>query len=607
VRAEPELGQSEDPRELVRGDVDAVRATVGHLADLAEGFRATAGGLRAIDVGAWTGAAADAFRVRFAEAPEQWSRAAIAFGSAARAWQRFESTLAVAQHDAGTAAARFRVGAAAADRAQVAYAVDMAGYLTRVATGHDPGPEPTPDGSGTAEIQAARRMLAGARTRRDTAAADAARAIAEAAALAPDQPTGWDRRIAEAADWLGANETELAHVAEGVGEGVESLVHLVRAGNPADPYNLNHPGRFVENASTALSSTVDTLAHPLRLVAGFVGTGWGADPARAFGHLIPAVAGGGARSVLGAAEAKTGRSALDAVEHAARATEGRAGNPAPQSLWTDPRPTAAPFAPRTPDAEPGHHDGLVEADHAAAERLGRLGHDLPSRLERLAPKDIAAPAPPTVPKVDPVRRVPERDDGRPGPHHDPERARQSRLTRNDKDFSSPVNRHGARKSHLDDQGDLVPANPQGATSVVEHVVGRRSPVKGDSPYSSFTSPGARAEVRFGGYTIEVDVVRLQADVDAGLVPGVEILPPHRVQAAIQADADRIAGRPVDLYVRKGHAGDAARSYGLGADATAQLRQRMVDMANAQRHHEWMIRGVVPGRYVVGPHSEGRHG
>lgn len=199
--------------------------------------------------------------------------------------------------------------------------------------------------------------------------------------------------------------------------------------------------------------------------------------------------------------------------------------------------------------------------------------------------------------------TPRRRDG----HHDPERARRSRLTRADKDFASPTNRRGARKSHLDERGDLVPANPGGATSVVEHVVGRGSPVKGDSPYSSFTSPGARAEVEFGGQVIEVDIVRLQSDIDAGLVPGVEILPPHCVQAAIQADADRIAGCPVDLYVRKGHAAEAARSYGLGAEATAALRQRMIDMANAQRHHEWMIRGVVPGRYIVGPRPGGRHG
>jgi hypothetical protein len=107
--------------------------------------------------------------------------------------------------------------------------------------------------------------------------------------------------------------------------------------------------------------------------------------------------------------------------------------------------------------------------------------------------------------------------------------------------------------------------------------------------------------------IEVDVVRLQADIDAGRVPGVDILPPHRVQAAIQADADRIAGRPVDLYVRKGHIPEAARSYGLDAEAAAALRQRMIDMANAQRHHEWMIRGIVPSRYIVGPHPRRSRG
>ena len=119
--AEPELGQSDDPRELVRGDIEALRVAVGHLTELAHGFGATADGLRAIEVGAWTGAAADAFRARFAEAPSQWSRAADAFGSAARAWERFRSALAAAQHQAGMAVARFQAGAAAADRAHAAY------------------------------------------------------------------------------------------------------------------------------------------------------------------------------------------------------------------------------------------------------------------------------------------------------------------------------------------------------------------------------------------------------------------------------------------------------------------------------------------------------
>jgi hypothetical protein len=181
------------------------------------------------------------------------------------------------------------------------------------------------------------------------------------------------------------------------------------------------------------------------------------------------------------------------------------------------------------------------------------------------------------------------------------------LTRADKDFASTHATRGNRKSHLDEDGHLVPANPAGAASVVEHVLGRRSPTKHDSPYSSFTAPGARAAVGFGDSVIEVDIVRLQADIDAGRVRDVEILPPHRVQAAIQADADRIVGRPVDLYVRKGRIPEASRSYGLDAEATAALRQRMIDMANAQRHHEWMIRGVVPSRYIIGPHPGRSHG
>ena len=222
---------------------------------------------------------------------------------------------------------------------------------------------------------------------------------------------------------------------------------------------------------------------------------------------------------------------------------------------------------------------VVAADGAAAGRLAEIARRLPSDPAKLTPRDVAEP----------------------GPHHDPERARRARVTRADKDFTGTRASRGNRKSHLDEHGHLVPANPAGAASVVEHVVGRRSRTKDDSPYSSFTAPGARAAVDFGGSVIEVDIVRLQADIDAGRIADVEILPPHSVQAAIQADADRIAGRPVDLYVRKGRIPDAARSYGLDAEATAALRQRMIDMANAQRHHEWMIRGVVPSRYIIGPH------
>ena len=84
--AEPELGESADPRALVRGDSAAVRETAERLAALAAGCAATAGGLDAIGVRGWSGAAASAFRERHAELSARWSRAAAAVRSAAQAW-----------------------------------------------------------------------------------------------------------------------------------------------------------------------------------------------------------------------------------------------------------------------------------------------------------------------------------------------------------------------------------------------------------------------------------------------------------------------------------------------------------------------------------------
>ena len=726
--AEPELGESADPRALVRGDPAAVRATAERLAALAAGCAATAGGLDAIGVRGWSGAAASAFRERHAELSARWSRAAAAFRSAAQAWERFGIELVAAQELAAGAVARFATaggplaaeagllgvtqhvagqasaGPAVSAQAQAGVvrgtpaesalahagrvvrggpAVAAPAHAGRVVRGQAPGawatPGPTPAdsafsaGAQVADLDAARRMLAEARARRDRAAVAAAREIAAAAALAPNPPGDGERRALAAADWVRANGVALGHVARGAGEGVEDLLRFARLVNPADPYNLNHPGRFLANASTALAGAVDDVVHPLRQVAAFVGPGWGSDPARAYGHLLPtavltAVTGAGRSTVRGPGP-RPAPAALGATE------------PAP--LWTDPRPTARPFTPAPPPppaalpaappppaalpapARPSPDPPAVPASPAPA-----AAAPPPSTPGPLAPDGVASPPPaaaaqtpappssPTQPPAPPegpaaggaadeasssaassattgaatagaaptsgavvaadgaaagrlaeiARRLPSdpakltpRDVAEPDPHHDPERARRARVTRADKDFTGTRASRGNRKSHLDEHGHLVPANPAGAASVVEHVVGRRSRTKDDSPYSSFTAPGARAAVDFGGSVIEVDIVRLQADIDAGRVPDVDIVAPHRVQAAIQADADRIAGRPVDLYVRKGRIPDAARSYGLDAEATAALRQRMIDMANAQRHHEWMIRGIVPSRYIIGPH------
>ena len=322
--AEPELGESADPRALVRGDPAAVRETAERLAALAAGCAATAGGLDAIGVRGWSGAAASAFRERHAELSARWSRAAAAFRSAAQAWERFGIELVAAQELAAAAVARFSTagGPLAAEagllgvtqhvagQASAGPAVSAPAHAGRVVRGQAPaawampGPAPVDSalsaGAQVADLDAARRMLAEARARRDRAAVAAAREIAAAAALAPDPPGDGERRALAAADWVRANGVALGHVARGVGEGVEDLVRFTRLVNPADPYNLNHPGRFLANASTALAGAVDDVVHPVRQVAGFVGPGWGSDPARAYGHLLPTAAADGGRRVRAA-------------------------------------------------------------------------------------------------------------------------------------------------------------------------------------------------------------------------------------------------------------------------------------------------------------------
>src|SRR6185437_3234287 len=128
------------------------------------------------------------------------------------------------------------------------------------------------------------------------------------------------------------------HVARGAGEGVEDLVRFARLVNPADPYNLNHPGRFLANASTALAGAVDDVVHPLRQVAGSVGPGWGSDPARAYGHLLPT-------AVL---MAMTGAGRSPGRGSGPRPAPAGLGATEPPPLWTDPRPTARPFTPAPP-------------------------------------------------------------------------------------------------------------------------------------------------------------------------------------------------------------------------------------------------------------------
>jgi hypothetical protein len=301
--AESELGSTDDARALVLGDPDALRATVAHLRALSRAFERTAAGLARTDVGSWSGEAADAFRSRFGDVAGRWSAAAGAFARAGSAWEAYARAVGWAQERAAEAAAVHRSGVVAlAEWEAGAQVLDL----------------------GAADIERAREILADARGRRDAVGAEAARVIAAAAALAPDPPSGWERAGAEMSDLVDATVTDGAHHLGGIAEGAVALVEVARTLNPVDPANALRPARYLDAVSTTVAGVVTGVLHPVRVVDGYLGSGWGTDPAGAAGRALPGalaaiVAGGAGRPVVGGhGPARSVPLGFDGAEHFAR-------------------------------------------------------------------------------------------------------------------------------------------------------------------------------------------------------------------------------------------------------------------------------------------------
>ncbi|MBT2401222.1 hypothetical protein J7E89_36100 [Streptomyces sp. ISL-100] len=66
---ERQLGETDDPKELIHGSAPAIQARASHLADFHKAFETVGQGLRGLDSGAWQGNAGDAFREKFGMQP----------------------------------------------------------------------------------------------------------------------------------------------------------------------------------------------------------------------------------------------------------------------------------------------------------------------------------------------------------------------------------------------------------------------------------------------------------------------------------------------------------------------------------------------------------
>jgi hypothetical protein len=299
--AELQLGETTDPAELVHGDPAAIRSSASKLRTFSGAFGETAGGLRGLDTAHWTGAAADAFRARFAPHPAQWQDAATATSTAAGALESYAGAVESAQDQARQAITLYEQGQQASATAQAAYQAEVAAYNsaaqaynTRLASGQDPGTAPTEPGAfsdpGEAMRAQAAQILGGARSARDAAAASAASAIRPAAGLAPAEPSFWAQVGSDVMDGMQvANLADISFTG-GIVTGAAGIVKFARTLDPIDPWNQEHPAEYLAGLSGTAAGLAEAGTDPGQLVQGLAGTGWGSDPFAAAGRLVPNLA-----------------------------------------------------------------------------------------------------------------------------------------------------------------------------------------------------------------------------------------------------------------------------------------------------------------------------
>jgi RHS repeat-associated protein len=296
--AQPELqlGQTDDPTQLIRGDPQQVGDAATRLKAFSTAFDQVATGLAGVNTEHWQGEAADAFRAKYAPEPKRWSNAGTACGESSSALEDYAHTLTWAQSQARDAITLYTRGQQATAHAEADYNAAVSAYNTQATAynsalqaGRNPGTRPVQPGPfvdpGAADRAQAQNVLSAARARRDAAADQAQATLARTTDLAPATPSFLTQLRDDLSDAWNVGNLGSTHFAGGFIEGAAGFLSLVRSVNPMDPYNMAHPGEYLAGLDGLQASLVDMSLHPSVLINGILGTGWRSDPFSAGGNL----------------------------------------------------------------------------------------------------------------------------------------------------------------------------------------------------------------------------------------------------------------------------------------------------------------------------------
>ncbi|MCP2247050.1 putative T7SS-secreted protein [Lentzea aerocolonigenes] len=360
-----ELGDTDDPKELVPGDIATLEETANGLRKLSTACQEAYAGVSKLDVGHWMGQAAEKFGGYFAAETPKWRDAAEAFGPAVDALTTYKGAVERAQREAAEAIRLYNESKAETRAAEKEYDAASARHekasLDAFAKG-DAAPNPLAPFSdpGKAKREQAERILADARNALKDAAAQAASVINRSKDKAPEEPGFLSKFAATAEDTFEKMSEQVEKFGDGLGRSVTSLVTLIRAGSPLDPYNVTHPGEYAANMMKQAAGMVHMATHPAEAVKGILNfEEWKKDPFGAAGQLVGDIAIGLATDGAGLAGTAEKAVAREAVEAAARETTEQAATQLGRHV-DDGRPPWLredyELPSHTPDFDPRHGD-----------------------------------------------------------------------------------------------------------------------------------------------------------------------------------------------------------------------------------------------------------
>jgi len=223
-----ELGETNDPKQLVPGDPAALTAAAKALRTRADALEKAGVGLKRIDTtDGWSGPAGDAFRAKFRGLPGDWLQAADSFATSANALDNYSTTLTWAQRQAAQAISQWNAAQSTTRQAQEQY------RLYQQQGGAEPFEDP-----GDAGRASARSLLETARTDLKDAGDDVAEVVGRERDKAPEKPSFW---------------SEVKDVASDVGAALENAgAHVVNALASTGNAMIHHPGDVALVAAGAL-------------------------------------------------------------------------------------------------------------------------------------------------------------------------------------------------------------------------------------------------------------------------------------------------------------------------------------------------------------------